>query len=162
MSPWCLRLLRATALAKAETLVDRAPKCACTRPCSQPAALKALLPDGWEPFVATSGPAKDCNIRMIFVDRVDITGPDGAPVGTDQFVSFASPIKKTGSNDLAGQMIVDGITADAKDAPGPFNVYQAASSYRVERSTHAAPGRPVETKTTGTLPRPTANTWSCT
>src|ERR1700688_2767673 len=107
-------------------------------------ALMALLPDGWEPFVATSGPAKDCNVRLIFVDRVDINGPDGAPAGTEQMVYFASPIKKTGSNDMAGQMMIDGITNNPKAAPGPFNVYQAASAYRVERSTHAAAGGPIE------------------
>src|ERR1700693_3970862 len=90
-------------------------------------ALKALLPDGWEPFVATARPDKDCNVRMIFVDRVDITGPDGAPVGTNQMVYLASPIKKSGSNEMAGQMVIDGLTADAKDAPGPFGVYQAAT-----------------------------------
>ena len=67
-------------------------------------ALKALLPAGWEPAVATSGPAKDCNIRMIFVDRVDITGPDGAPIGTEQMVYLASPIKKSGTTEMAGQM----------------------------------------------------------
>ncbi len=109
-----------------------------------PAALKALLPDGWEPFVATSGAAKDCNVRMIFVDRVDINAPNGSPVGTNQMVYLASPIKKTGSTEMAGQMIIDGITADAKDAPGPFSVYQAATSYRVERSTHAIAGQPIE------------------
>jgi hypothetical protein len=134
----------AAQLAKAETLVEQSAEVRMQLDLAvTPAALKALLPDGWEPFVATSGPAKDCNIRMIFVDRVDITGPDGAPVGTNQFVYLASPIKKTGSNEMAGQMIVDGITADAKDAPGPFAVYQAATSYRVERSTHAAPGQPI-------------------
>jgi len=108
-----------------------------------PAALQALLPSGWEPFVATSGAAKDCNIRMIFVDRVDITAPDGAPVGTNQFVYLASPIKKSGSNEMAGQMVVDGITADAKDTPGPLGVYQAASAFKVERSTHATAGGPI-------------------
>src|ERR1700724_780825 len=65
-------------------------------------ALKALLPDGWEPFVATAGPAKDCNVRLIFVDRVDINGPDGAPAGTEQMVYVASPIKKIGSNETMG------------------------------------------------------------
>src|ERR1700761_6134595 len=89
-----------------------------------PAALKALLPDGWEPFVASSGPAKDCNVRLIFVDRIDINGPDGAPVGTEQMVYFASPIKKTGSNEMAGQMVIDGITSSPKAVPGPFNAYQ--------------------------------------
>lgn len=113
-----------------------------------PAALKALLPDGWEPFVATSGAAKDCNVRLIFVDRVDINRPDGAPAGTEQMVYFASPIKKAGSNDMAGQMVIDGITANAKNAPGPFKVYQAATSYRVERSTHAAAGSAIENEET--------------
>src|SRR5580698_543252 len=107
-----------------------------------PAALKALLPDGWEPFVATSGAAKDCNVRLIFVDRVDINGPDGAPVGTEQMVYFASPIKKTGSNEMTGQMVIDGITSNPKAAPGPF------TAYRVERSTHAAAGGPIENEDT--------------
>jgi hypothetical protein len=106
-------------------------------------ALKALLPAGWEPAVATSGPAKDCNIRMIFVDRVDITGPDGAPIGTEQMVYLASPIKKSGTTEMAGQMVIDGLTANPKNVPGPFNVYQAATSYRVERATHAISGQPI-------------------
>jgi hypothetical protein len=108
-----------------------------------PAVLKALLPDGWEPFVATSGPAKDCNVRMIFIDRVDITKPDGSPAGTNQMVYLASPIKKSGANEMAGQMMIDGITADPKDAPGPFGVYKAATSFRAERSTHIVSGQPV-------------------
>lgn len=111
-------------------------------------ALKALLPEGWEPAVATAGPAKDCNIRMIFVDRVDINAPDGAPVGTEQMVYLASPIKKTGSTEMAGQMVVDGITTDAKDAPGPFKVYQSASSHRVERVTRAVAGQPIQNEET--------------
>jgi hypothetical protein len=113
-----------------------------------PQALKALLPDGWDPFVATSGPAKDCNVRLIFVDRVDINGPDGAPAGTEQMVYFASPIKKTGSNEMAGQMMIDGITSNPKAVPGPFSVYQGATAYRVERSTHAAAGGPIENEDT--------------
>src|SRR5580693_5535517 len=58
------------------------------------AALKRLLPAGWETDVATSGGAKDCNLRMIFVDRSDITGPDGAPKGTSQLVYLEVPVKK--------------------------------------------------------------------
>jgi hypothetical protein len=110
-------------------------------------ALKALLPTGWEPAVATAGPAKDCNIRMIFVDRVDITGEDGTPRTTNQFVYLASPIKKTGT-DVTGQMVIDGLTADAKDVPGPFGVYQTATSHRVERSTRAVSGEPIRNEET--------------
>ncbi len=41
------------------------------------AALKKFLPAGWDLQVATSGPAKDCNLRVIFIDRVSINGADG-------------------------------------------------------------------------------------
>src|ERR1700685_1272060 len=136
-------------MAKAQTLLEQSAEVRMRLDRAvPPEALKALLPDGWEPFVATAGPAKDCNVRLIFIDRVDINGPDGAPAGTEQMVYFASPIKKIGSNDMAGQMMIDGITNNPKAAPGPFNVYQAASSYRVERSTHAAAGGPVENEDT--------------
>src|SRR5712664_2876787 len=43
------------------------------------AALQKMLPAGWEPVIATQGPAKDCNIRLIFIDRVDVTGADNTP-----------------------------------------------------------------------------------
>jgi hypothetical protein len=108
------------------------------------AALKRLLPAGWETDVATSGGAKDCNLRMIFVDRSDITGPDGAPKGTSQLVYLEVPVKKTGNN-LAGRMVIGGLTADAKDAPGPFGVYKPATSHRMERSTAGAAGQPIQT-----------------
>jgi hypothetical protein len=139
----------AAQLAHAETLIEQSAEVRLQLDLAvSPSALKALLPDGWEPFVATSGPAKDCNVRMIFVDRVDITGPDGAPVGTEQMVYLASPIKKSGTNEMAGQMVIDGITSDPKDAPGPFGVYQGATTYHVERSTHAVPGQPIQNEET--------------
>jgi hypothetical protein len=108
------------------------------------AALKAFLPAGWETDVATAGGAKDCNLRMIFVDRSDITGPDGAPKGTSQLVYLEVPVKKPGAN-LSGRMVMGGLTADAKDAPGPFGVYKAASGHRMERSTAGAAGQPIQT-----------------
>jgi hypothetical protein len=138
-----------TEVASAQTLIEQSAEVRMQLDLAvSPQALKALLPDGWEPFVATSGPAKDCNVRLIFVDRVDINGPDGAPAGTEQMVYFASPIKKTGSNEMAGQMVIDGITSNPKAVPGPFNAYQAASAYRVERSTHASAGGPIENEDT--------------
>jgi hypothetical protein len=56
------------------------------------AALKTFLPAGWETDVATAGGAKDCNLRMIFVDRSDVTGPDGAPKGASQLVYLEVPV----------------------------------------------------------------------
>jgi hypothetical protein len=108
------------------------------------AVLKSYLPAGWETDVATAGGAKDCNLRMIFVDRSDITGPDGAPKGTGQLVYLEVPVKKPGAN-LAGRMVIGGLTAEAKDAPGPFGVYKPATSHRMERSTSGAAGQPVQT-----------------
>src|SRR5215813_8822514 len=93
-----------------------------------PAALAKFLPEGWEPNVATSGAAKDCNVRMIFIDRVDITKPDGSPAtpGSFQYVYLAAPVKQTATNTL-GQVIVYGLTGESKDAPGPYGVYDYAS-----------------------------------
>jgi hypothetical protein len=106
------------------------------------AAIKKVLPAGWETDVATAGGAKDCNLRMIFVDRFDITGPDDSPKGTSQLVILEVPVKNPGSG-LAGRMIVDGVTVAAMDAPGPFGVYRPAINYRIERST-ATLGLPVQ------------------
>jgi hypothetical protein len=43
------------------------------------AALAKLLPAGSETVIAEKGPAKDCNLRMIFIDRMPIIGGDGKP-----------------------------------------------------------------------------------
>jgi hypothetical protein len=106
------------------------------------AALKAILPAGWEPNVATSGAAKDCNLRMIFIDRVAITKADGSPAdqGSNQLVYLAVPIKQPATNTL-GQMLVFGLTADPKDVPGPFGAYMHASIHRMERSTRTSAGQ---------------------
>src|SRR5256885_13502232 len=66
-----------------------------------PAALAKFLPEGWEPNVATQGAAKDCNVRMIFIDRVDITKPDGSPAtpGSNQLVYLAVPIKRSSGSE---------------------------------------------------------------
>src|SRR5262252_2893622 len=69
------------------------------------AALKKFLPAGFEPNVATQGPAKDCNLRLIFIDRIDITGADGAPIGSNRLVYLAAPVKQSGSSTV-GQMII--------------------------------------------------------
>jgi hypothetical protein len=102
------------------------------------AALAAMLPAGWEPVIATAGPAKDANLRMVFIDRGDITGPDNKPVGqgSNQLVYLVIPIKQP-TTGTVGQMIIAGITADPADAPGPFGVYLPASVHRMARSTAA-------------------------
>lgn len=97
------------------------------------AALRKFLPAGWESAIATQGPAKDCNLRVIFIDRADITGADGAPIGTNRLVYLAAPVKQTGGGN-AGQMIIAGLSADAKEVPGPFGNFELATSHKMARS----------------------------
>jgi hypothetical protein len=100
------------------------------------AALKAMLPAGFEPNIATAGAAKDANLRMIFIDRIDVTAPDGAAAGSGQMVYLAIPVKQAATNTVA-QMLIFGLTSDPKEAPGPFGVYQLATTHRMERATTA-------------------------
>ena len=107
------------------------------------AALAAMLPAGFTPNVATQGPAKDANIRVIFVDEMTVHGPDGKPVGKGarRFVYLAAPAKDpTGAN---AQVVIGGITDDPADAPGPFGVYLLATTHRMERSTTSSGTGPV-------------------
>jgi hypothetical protein len=99
------------------------------------AALAKMLPDGWEALIATAGPAKDCNLRMIFIDRMGIIGRDGkpAPRSTARLVYLAIPVKKTGS-DVTGQIIIHGLVDHAADAPGEFGTYQHATTAKMSRN----------------------------
>jgi hypothetical protein len=97
------------------------------------AALQKLLPAGWEPAIAAQGPAKDCNLRLIFIDRVDVTNPDNTPKATDQLATIEIPVKQAGTNNV-GRMIINGLVSDSKEAPGPFGNYVYAPSVKVSRS----------------------------
>jgi hypothetical protein len=127
--------------ARAETFVEHSAEFRMQLDFVVPdAALRKFLPSGWEPNVATQGPAKDCNLRMIFIDRIDITGADGTPIGSNRLVYLAVPVKQSGSNNL-GQMIIAGLTADPKDAPGPFGNYELAATNRMQRSVASGAGK---------------------
>ena len=105
------------------------------------AALQKMLPKGWVPQVATMGPAKDANIRMIFIDRMNVVGTDGKPVGrgTSRLVYLAVPVKQS-AGEMTGQIIIAGLTDNAADAPGPFGVYQYAPNAKMTRSVSASGG----------------------
>src|SRR5205823_10193727 len=125
--------------ADAQTLVEQSAEARMQLDFHVPdAALKAMLPAGAEPAIATAGAAKDANLRMIFIDRIAVTAPDGAPTGSGQMVYLAIPIKQASTNTVA-QMLIYGLTSDPKETPGPFGVYQLATSYHMQRSTVAAP-----------------------
>ncbi len=105
------------------------------------AALAKILPAGWEVVIATQGPAKDCNLRMIFIDRMAIMGGDGKPAArpTARLVYLAIPVKQTAGG-ATGQMIIHGLTEHAADAPGAFGVYQHATTAKMARSASASGG----------------------
>ena len=110
------------------------------------AALAALIPAGFTLNVATQGPAKDCNLRAIFVDRLTINAPDGKPVGkgSNRLVYLAAPVRDaSGAN---AQLVIGGLTADPNDAPGPFGNYLHATTSTVKRTIAGEAGSVVETQ----------------
>jgi hypothetical protein len=106
------------------------------------AALQKMLPQGWVPAVAAAGPAKDANLRMIFIERIGIAGADGKPIGANssRMVYLAIPVKQA-AGDATGQMIIAGLTDKAADAPGAFGVYQYAATAKMSRSVSASAGK---------------------
>jgi hypothetical protein len=72
------------------------------------AALNAMLPPGFSLSVATQGPAKDANLRVIFVDRMTINGADGKPVGkgSSRLVYLAAPVKDSSGANV--QLVIGG------------------------------------------------------
>jgi hypothetical protein len=99
------------------------------------AAIAAMLPAGFSLNVATQGPAKDCNLRLVFVDRLTIHGPDGKTVGkgSGRLAYLAAPVKDaSGAN---AQLVIGGLVADPADAPGYLGVYLPAATHSMQRST---------------------------
>ncbi len=100
------------------------------------AALAAFLPTGWTPNIAAQGPAKDANLRAVFIDRITINGPDGKPAGktgSNRLVYLVAPVKEPGGTNV--QLVIGGLTEDPADAPGPFGNYLLATTHTMQRST---------------------------
>jgi hypothetical protein len=102
------------------------------------AALSSYLPAGWSSNVATTGAAKDANLRAVFIDRITVNGPNGQPLGaggTNRLAYLVAPVRdQTGA---AVQLVIGGITEDPADAPGPFGNYLLATTHSMKRSTSA-------------------------
>lgn len=110
------------------------------------AALASFIPPGWTLNVATQGPAKDANLRVIFIERMTINGPDGRPVGdgSNLLVYLTVPAQDADGNSV--QLVIGGISADPDDAPGPYGVYLLATTHRLQRTTTSDPGSIIETQ----------------
>src|ERR1700691_3245289 len=107
------------------------------------AALAACLPAGWVPNVAAQGPAKDANLRAVFIDRVTINGPDGKPVGkgSNRLVYLVAPVKDASGANV--QLVVGGLTEASAHAPGPCGVYLQANTHTMQRTTSNAGSGPL-------------------
>jgi hypothetical protein len=107
------------------------------------AALAAYLPPGWTSNIAAQGAAKDCNLRLVFIDRVTVNAPDGKPIGkgSNRVVYLVAPVKDaTGAN---AQLVIGGLTEDPADAPGPFGNYLPATTHTMERTTKSSGSGPI-------------------
>jgi hypothetical protein len=107
------------------------------------AALTSLFPQGFSSSVATEGPAKDCNLRLVFIDRVTIYEPDGKPAGkgSNRLAYLVAPAKDPDGNNI--QLVIGGLTADPADAPGFLGNYLLASTHDMRRSTVVSGAGPV-------------------
>jgi len=111
------------------------------------AVLTTFLPTGWASNVATQGPAKDANLRVVFIDRLTINGPDGKPLGTmgsNRLVYLVAPVKD--SSGASVQLVIGGLTEDQADAPGPFGEYLLATTHSMQRSSSVSTGPILESQ----------------
>jgi hypothetical protein len=130
-----------TGIAVAETPVERSSETRFQLDFKVPdSALAKFLPAGFTLNVATTGAAKDCNLRVVFIDRVTINGQDNNPKGkgSNRLVYLAAPVKNTAGENV--QLIIGGLTEDPADAPGPFGNYLLATTHDMTWSTKSGGG----------------------
>ncbi|MEQ1898634.1 MAG: hypothetical protein ABL971_14740 [Vicinamibacterales bacterium] len=140
-----LMLATFTVQAAAQTVLENATEVRFQLDLTVPeAALGPMLPAGWSYNIAAQGPAKGANLRVVFIDRVTVNGPDGKPVGkgSSRLVYLVVPVKDAAGT--ASQLVIGGITADPADAPGPFGMYLPASAHSMQRSVSGTFGAMVE------------------
>ena len=100
--------------AEAQTLVESSAEAQFQLDFQVPqAALRSFVPSGWTPNVA----AKDANLRVIFIERMTINGPEGSPVGdgSNLLVYLTVPVTNPLGENV--QLVSGGLTEDG--APGP-------------------------------------------
>ena len=142
-----LLMLGAVQTAGAQTLVESSAEARFQLDLQVPqAALMRRVPEGWATNVRTEGAAKDANLRVIFIERKSVNGPDGAPVGdgSNVLVYLTVPVKDPSG--ASAQLVIGGITEDPSDAPGPFGVYLPATVHTLKRTTSNESGATIETQ----------------
>ena len=133
--------------AGAQTLVESSAEARFQLDLQVPqAALMGFLPSGWTTNVSTRGPAKDANLRAIFIERMTINGPDGSPLGDGSNLLVYLTVPATDPTGANVQLVIGGITEDPADAPGPFGVYLPATTHTLQRTTVSGAGPIIESQ----------------
>jgi len=101
------------------------------------AAVQKLLPEGWEASPNDTGPSKDANLTVVFVDLLTVQNPDGSPGETFRVAGLAIPAKKKGT-DATIPMVVGGFASSPSYVPGPYNAFALASA-ALDRHVHTDP-----------------------
>ncbi len=110
------------------------------------AALMRMMPAGWTTNVSAQGPAKDANLRVIFIERMTINDAEGRPVRDGSNLLVYLTVPATDPSGTNAQVVIGGITEDPVDAPGPFGVYLPAATHTLHRMTSSGAGPIVETQ----------------
>jgi hypothetical protein len=99
------------------------------------AALNKALPAGWESQVAAQGPAKDCNLRLIFIDRVNVLDGNARVLGAgkDIAVYLEAPVKQTGGAGTA-RVVLAGISGHASATAATFGRLVKAAKVSAART----------------------------
>lgn len=107
------------------------------------AALNPYMPPGWTPNIANTGAAKDCNLRIVFIDRVTINNPDASikGKGSNRLAYLVAPVKNPAGETV--QLVIGGLTEDPTDAPGPFGNYLLATTHDMQWSTKSSGSAPI-------------------
>jgi hypothetical protein len=109
------------------------------------AALNKALPAGWESQVAAQGPAKDCNLRLIFIDRVNVLD-GGARVlapGKDIAVYLEAPVKQTGGT---ARVVLAGISENDSATAATFGRLVKAAKVAATRTIATTDGKTIVTE----------------
>ena len=122
-----LLLVGTTLPARAETLVEVVNETRTYLYFKVSVALaRSALPSGWRPAPVPQGPAKGANLILVLVERLLATDGDRKPLepAANRLFVVVLPGKDQAS-DAGGPVVIGGISADPKGAPGAYRTYVA-------------------------------------
>jgi hypothetical protein len=101
------------------------------------AAAQKLLPEGWQASPVSTGPSKDANLNVVFVDLLTVQNADGSPGETYRVAALVVPAKKKGT-DVTVPMVVGGFASTPSYVPGAYGTFTLASA-TIDRHIHTDP-----------------------